>query len=70
VRVRFLVRTFAAGLPLPVAGAKIRFAGHRLKTNRRGRASLRIRLRHGQRVVVTRSGLLSASGRVVVRRLR
>jgi predicted acyl esterase len=68
VRVRFLVRTFAAGLPLPVAGAKIRFAGHRLKTNRRGRASLRIRLRHGQRVVVTRSGLLSASDRVVVRR--
>jgi hypothetical protein len=70
VRVRFLVRTFAAGLPLPVANATIRFAGHRLKTNRHGRASLRTRLRRGHRAVVTRSGMVSASGRVVVRRLR
>jgi hypothetical protein len=70
VRVRFLVRTFAAGLPLPVANATIRFAGHRLHTNRRGRASIRLRLRRGHRAVVTRSGLLSASGRVVVGRVR
>jgi hypothetical protein len=66
VRVRFLVRTFAAGLPLPVAGATIRFAGHRLKTNRRGRASLRTRLRRGHRAVVLKSGMVSASARVVV----
>jgi hypothetical protein len=70
VRVRFLVRTFAAGLPLPVAGATIRFAGHRLKTNRRGRASLRTRLRRGHRAVVVKSGLLPARGRVVVVRRR
>jgi hypothetical protein len=68
VRIRFLVRTFAAGLPLPIANATIHFAGHRLKTNRRGRASLRTRLRRGHRAVVTRSGLLRATGRVVVRR--
>jgi hypothetical protein len=64
------VRTFAAGLPLPVPNATIRFAGHRLKTNRHGRASLRTRLRRGHQAVVTRSGLLSARGRVVVVRRR
>src|SRR5919197_5562930 len=70
VRVRFLVRTFAARLPIPVAGATIRFAGHRLKTNRRGRASLRTRLRRGHRAVVVKTGLLPARGRVVVVRRR
>jgi hypothetical protein len=70
VRVRFLVRTFAARLPIPVAGATIRFAGHRLKTNRRGRAALRIRLRRGHRAVVVKTGLVSARGRVVVVRRR
>jgi fermentation-respiration switch protein FrsA (DUF1100 family) len=68
VRVRFLVRTFPARRPIPVAGARILFAGHRLTTDSHGRASLRIRLRHRHKAIARRSGLLSASRWVGVRR--
>ena len=67
VRVRFLARTFAAGLRRPVSGAVIHFAGHRLRTDRHGRASIRLRLRHASRATASKPGLLPASGRVRLR---
>jgi predicted acyl esterase len=70
VRVRFLARTFAAGRALPVTGATISFAGHRLRTNSRGRASLRIRLRSGHWAVARKNGLLPARALVGVKRRR
>jgi hypothetical protein len=67
VRVRFLARTFAAGLRRPVSGAVIRFAGHRLRTDRHGRASIRIRLRHASRATASKPGLLPAAARIRLR---
>ena len=61
-------RTFPARRPIPVAGARILFAGHRLRTDSHGRASLKIRLRHRHKAIARRSGLLSASRWVGVRR--
>jgi endoglycosylceramidase len=68
-RTRFRFRvTVRRGRPL--RGALIRFAGRRSRTNRRGRASLRVRLgrRGRRRVVVSKRGY--RRGRATVRVLR
>lgn len=54
------------------AGATIRFGGHRAKTNRRGRAHMKLRLRHaGKRVAVARApGCKPAKAPVRVRHRR
>jgi endoglycosylceramidase len=54
----------------PLRGVLIRFAGHRVRTNRRGRASLRLRLRRTgrRRVFASRGGY--RRGRATVRVLR
>ena len=68
-RTRFRFRvTVRRGRPL--RGALIRFAGRRARTNRRGRASLRVRLgrRGRRRVVVSKRGY--RRGRATVRVLR
>ena len=65
---RVLVRWTARGKVHPVAGATVRVAGHRVRTNRNGRATIRARL-HAGRVVVraTRSGYRAGSRAVRVR---
>jgi dienelactone hydrolase len=69
-RTRFRFQVTAAGRPVP--RALVRFAGRRVRTNRRGRAAVRKRFgRAGlYRARATRSGMRSASARVrVVRRV-
>ena len=69
MRTRFRFRaTIRRGRPL--RGVTIRFAGRRVKTNRRGRASLTLRLgRRGKRRVVARKRGYRR-GRATVRVLR
>jgi S-formylglutathione hydrolase FrmB len=66
-RVRFRFRATEAGRP--VRGAVVRFAGKRARTNRRGRARIRIRLhRRGlRRATVSSRGMGSGVARVRVR---
>lgn len=66
-RVRFRFRATAAGRP--VRRALIRFAGKRVRTNRRGRARITVRLRRrGRRAArVSRRGMRSGVARVRVR---
>jgi hypothetical protein len=53
----------------PLARVLIRFAHHRLRTNRKGRARLRVRLRRGRhRVLATKKGFRRGSARVYARR--
>jgi hypothetical protein len=69
---RFRVRATAirGGKRHAVSGARIRFAGHSARTNRRGRAALKLRLgRAGKRRARARhSGLVSGAASVRVRR--
>jgi hypothetical protein len=67
VRILFYAKITPAGHRLPVRGAKIRFAGHTVKTNRHGRAVMRVKFKHAgrKRATARRSGLLN--GTVVVR---
>ncbi|HEX8073688.1 MAG TPA: DUF1668 domain-containing protein [Thermoleophilaceae bacterium] len=48
-RFRFRVTGMTGGALRPVAGARVRFAGIRLRTDRRGRATLRRRIRRPRR---------------------
>ena len=51
VRLRIRVTTTRCGKREPVSGATVRFGRRRVKTDRRGRASMRIRVRFDRRVV-------------------
>jgi hypothetical protein len=55
-----------------VRGAKVRFAGHRARTSRSGRAKMKLRLRRvGRRhAVATKKGLWRGRATVRVRRPR
>jgi fermentation-respiration switch protein FrsA (DUF1100 family) len=68
VRLLFYAKITPAGHRLPVRGAKIRFDGHVVKTNRHGRAVMRVKFRHAgrKRATATRPGLLKGSARVRV----
>ncbi|HEY1358203.1 MAG TPA: hypothetical protein VGF21_07855 [Thermoleophilaceae bacterium] len=68
-RRRFRVRVRSSSAAC-VRAATIHFAGRRVRTNRRGRASLRLRLRRTgrRRLVVTKRGCRRAIARVRVRR--
>jgi fermentation-respiration switch protein FrsA (DUF1100 family) len=68
----FYVWTKPGRRRLPVRGATVRFAHHTVKTGRRGRATLRIRLRHrGKRIAfVSHPGLLRTTLLVRVRPAR
>ena len=70
VRLIFYAKITPAGHRLPVRGAKIRFAGHTLRTNRHGRAVMRVKFRHAgkKRAAATRRGLLKGTAVVRVRR--
>jgi fermentation-respiration switch protein FrsA (DUF1100 family) len=70
VKLIFYAKITPAGHRLPVRGAVIRFAGHRLKTNKHGRAVMRIKFTRAgkRRAVVTRRGLLRGTTVVRVRR--
>jgi predicted acyl esterase len=72
VRLIFYAKITPAGHRLPVRGATIRFAGHRLKTNRHGRAVMRMRFRKARRfrATATRPGLLKGTAKVRVLRRR
>ncbi|MCW3014910.1 MAG: hypothetical protein JWO02_2002 [Solirubrobacterales bacterium] len=65
-----LFRFRATGAGRPVAGALIRFAGRRVRTNRTGRATILVRLRRTgtHRVQATKAGLTQANAGVAVRR--
>ena len=67
VRLIFYAKITPAGHRLPVRGAKIRFHGHTVKTNRHGRAVMRVKFKRAGRFHATarRRGLLK--GRTVVR---
>ena len=69
-RLRVSVRVRRAGRLRPVAGATIRVAGRRARTNRRGRATLRLRFGRPGRRLVTARRPGSAPGRTAVRVLR
>lgn len=67
VRIRVSVRVRRGGRLRPVRGATVRAAGRRAQTNRRGRATLRIRfVRPGRRLVTARRREFGP-GRAVVR---
>jgi S-formylglutathione hydrolase FrmB len=51
VRLRFLVTTTRCGAREPVAGATVEFGKRRVVTNRRGRASIKVRPRFGRRAL-------------------
>jgi dienelactone hydrolase len=70
VRLIFYAKITPAGHRLPVRGAKIRFAGHTVKTNRHGRAVMRVKFKHAgrRRATATRSGLLKGTTKVRVLR--
>lgn len=70
-RLRFAVTAVRHHMSAPVRGALVRFAGRRLRTGRRGRASVVVRLRRARRHVARASarGLADATATVrVVRR--
>jgi hypothetical protein len=64
--VRFRVRVLRRSNGVPVRRALVTLAGHRARTNRRGRATLRMRLRSPGRYTVraTRSGMRTARASV------
>lgn len=68
IRLIFYAKITPAGHRLPVRGAKIRFAGHTVKTNRHGRAVMHVRFKHAgrKRATATRAGLLKGTVRVRV----
>jgi predicted acyl esterase len=70
VRLIFYAKITPAGHRIPVRGARIRFAGHTLHTNRHGRATLRIRFRKTglRKATATRAGLLKGTTRIRVLR--
>jgi hypothetical protein len=72
VRLLFYAKITPAGHRLPVAGARIRFAGHIVTTNRHGRARMRVRFKHAgrKRATATKPGLLKGSARVRVLKAR
>jgi hypothetical protein len=73
VRLIFYAKITPAGHRIPVRGARIRFAGHTLRTNRHGRATLRIRFKKAgmKKATATRAGLLRGTTRIrVLRRHR
>jgi len=72
VRLIFYAKITPAGHRVPVRGAKIRFRGQVVKTNRHGRAVMRVSFRHAGRfrATATRSGLLKGRATVRVRRRR
>jgi fermentation-respiration switch protein FrsA (DUF1100 family) len=69
VRLIFYAKILPAGHRLPVRGATIRFAGHTVKTNRHGRATMRVRFRRAglKRATATRTGLFKGTARVRIR---
>ena len=69
-RTRFRFRVTSAGRP--VSGAKVRFGGKRVRTNRSGRGAIRARFGKAgvRRARATRSGMRRASARVRVTRVR
>ncbi|HEY7629279.1 MAG TPA: CocE/NonD family hydrolase C-terminal non-catalytic domain-containing protein, partial [Thermoleophilaceae bacterium] len=68
VKLIFYAKITPAGHRLPVKGAKVHFAGFTRKTNKRGRATFRVRLNKTglRRATVTRSGLLGGTVKVRV----
>ncbi len=70
IRFRFLAVRVRAGRRSPVAHALIRFAGHRVRTGRRGRAHLVLRLRRPgrYRARLRAAGRQRATATVVIRR--
>jgi fermentation-respiration switch protein FrsA (DUF1100 family) len=60
VKLIFYAKITPAGHRLAVRGAKVRFAGHTRKTNKHGRAVMRIRIKHAgtKHATARRSGLL------------
>jgi S-formylglutathione hydrolase FrmB len=72
VRFRFRVTTVRSGRRRPVAGVRIRFAGRRARTGRRGRARIVTRLRHARRYTARarKRGYRPAKARVRARRSR
>jgi hypothetical protein len=66
----FDVRLFAQDREVPLAGAVVRFAGRKKRTNAAGRARISKRIRRARRIraVVTKPGLEKARVRVRVRR--
>jgi fermentation-respiration switch protein FrsA (DUF1100 family) len=70
VRLLFYAKITPAGHRLPARGAKIRFAGHTVKTNRHGRAVMRLKFKHAgrKRATARRTGLLKGTAVVRVRR--
>jgi Glycoside hydrolase family 5 C-terminal domain len=69
-RFHFATTVIRAGKRRAVRGARIRFAGHGVRTNRRGRATLVLRLGHtGRRAAhASKKGLVGGTARVRVRR--
>jgi fermentation-respiration switch protein FrsA (DUF1100 family) len=72
VKLIFYAKITPAGHRVAVRGAKVHFAGHIRKTNKHGRATMRIKIRHAglKRATVTRPGLLKGSVRVRVLKRR
>ena len=70
VRFRFRVTAVVDGLVRRVSGVRIRFAGHRRRTNRRGRASIAVRFRRAgvRRVRVAKKDFRGGVARVRVLR--
>jgi predicted acyl esterase len=70
VKLIFYAKITPAGHRLPVRGAIIRFAGHKVKTNRHGRAVMHMKFKRAgrKRARATRRGLLKGSAVVRVRR--
>jgi hypothetical protein len=71
-RVIFTATVLQGRHRVAVRGAIIRFAGHRIRTSRSGRARISVRLRHAghPRAVASKRGLLTGATRVVVARVQ
>jgi phospholipase C len=71
-RFKFRTTTVSAGKLVPVARARIYFAGHHVRTNAQGRARLRLTLHrlHAYPAVARKAGLLNGRVRVRTRRRR
>jgi predicted acyl esterase len=68
VKLIFYAKVTPAGHRIAVKGATVRFAGLKRKTNKHGRAIMRVRIKHPglKRATVTRSGLLKGTVKVRV----
>jgi hypothetical protein len=71
-RVTFIATVLQGRHRVAVRGAIIRFAGHRIRTSRSGRAQISVRLRHAghPRAVASKRGLLAGATRLVVARVQ